>query len=187
MTIKTEELIKILESSADEGEDFEYNDVLTFMITMDITKGKQTVSTDFLYDLYKSWSKVKQSKETFVRTIDGMITLQKQKKICLVNKDIKQLEEITKRLTKKTKKPQIRAKQVVLFDFMEDTNTYSGDIWVKALDLFNEFIAWMYAKNRRSRYAYISFLDNMFVMFEYKYTKHGVYVKLNRKVSSGKA
>ncbi len=76
--ISTEDLLKSIEDNKDIKEEklaLYRNDIIDFISHFNLKQGEEKISTRLLYTIYKSWSKVKITKQSFVTNLGSFFSL----------------------------------------------------------------------------------------------------------------
>lgn len=168
----TEELLKTVEESEDKNVVGTTDSVFSFLSYFNILPGEQLVMKWVLYDLYKNWSEMPESRQTFSNkirrhffshTIGGKTFY----KINLNSFDVekKTLEYIQSRKINKTKYP---SWQKHYDSFLKFYNIKPGKKWIQSYILMHLYDKWCYKNRKKRLLSELQFFNFCKLYFKYK-------------------
>lgn len=164
----TQDLLNALEedSTAEIKTD---NDVLSFLITYNISPGKEKVLSKALYNLYKAWSKAPLTRCKFSEVICNILPTQNVFK--LINKSAIEIVGSLLEIRGSRRKYQhgnIKAKRLV-DEFFATYKLSKGRTWIPAMILYERLRTWVFdVKKEKTCMGYERFTQICKIFLKYK-------------------
>lgn len=165
----SKELLDLLETSEDSKLiDNPENDVINFLISLQIKSGDYKVKGQLLYDLYRRWSLDPFEMTTFYKTINLYLEKTSPRIFFFIDRDSLQLSKDAEKYLQDSsvrvlKKPSNKRH---FEKFLEVHNITSGDHWFESHFLFDIYDKWIYKTKRTKSISKVNF--NLFCKLYFK-------------------
>lgn len=185
--ISTEELLSLLDSSSEKKSYTTSNDVADFLNFYSITPGKNPLVRNFLYHLYKNWTKNPIDKERFSLEVNKYLytSHSDERYYYLINQDAFSLNKkvydlLKKNFVEKTKSPKYKKH----FDsFIKFYEIKKGSYWI-TLDLFYYlYKLWTYKIKNKNPLGIKQFTSFCKLYFITKEVKKEIYINIDESIN----
>ncbi len=170
--ISDEDLLKSLEDNKDVKEEINAlysNDILDFISYFNLQQGEERVSSRLLYKIYKSWSKVKISKKSFVSHLGSFFSLSRNsmEHMILLNMSYNPLLKKSLSIIKRKVKTRRRFYKEHFENYLSKYNIKKGSFFVKSSVLYNLYDKWIYTFKKRNPLS-SNQINDFFKLFNFK-------------------